>query len=151
MLKITIDTREQMPWSFPPHLASVQRGTLKSGDYALDGDGKNFAIERKSLNDLVGTLSTGWERFERELVRMQTFPVRCIIVEGSWSQVLDHEYEAPLVQPNFLRSRICNLVMDDVHVLFADNAQYAAFLAWGVLKARWDRIVGEIFKGEGVG
>ena len=69
MLRIVIDTREQQPWHFPRHLAAVSRGTLSAGDYALEGD-RGFAIERKSLPDFVGTISSGWERFRRELERM---------------------------------------------------------------------------------
>ena len=60
---IIIDTREQRPWVFPAY-AAVRVGTLKQGDYALEGDDR-YAIERKSLEDFIGTIFSGWERFKR--------------------------------------------------------------------------------------
>ena len=69
MLHIVIDTREQTPWHFHPEVATATRGTIKTGDYALLND-DGFAIERKSLNDFVGTIGKGWDRFCREIKRM---------------------------------------------------------------------------------
>ena len=66
MMEIVIDSREQQPWHFSPELVRVSRGTVRTGDYCVKGD-RLFAIERKSLNDFVGTISTGWERFQREI------------------------------------------------------------------------------------
>ena len=60
---IIIDTREQRPWVFPAYVA-VRVDTLKQGDYALEGDDR-YAIERKSLEDFIGTIFSGWERFKR--------------------------------------------------------------------------------------
>ena len=53
-LRIIIDTREQIPWSFPPEIP-VEIGTLKTGDYALAGDDA-FAIERKSKDDFLSLI-----------------------------------------------------------------------------------------------
>lgn len=87
-LKIIIDTREQSPWSFPDHLAECKRGTIKTGDYCLKNDSK-FAIERKSLDDFLGTISTGWNRFLREIGRMDaaSFPAKVIIIEGDYERI----------------------------------------------------------------
>lgn len=151
MLRITIDTREITAWSFPPGYATTERGTISAGDYALQGDEANFAVERKSLSDFVGTVSTGWDRFRRELGRMAEagFPARIIIVEGSFAQIVDHpdEYNHPQVTPAFVRSRIAHLAIEGVQVLFADNAHYAAYMAWGILKARQEQLDGSVFAG----
>lgn len=63
---VQIDTREQRLLPFEG--ASVAK--LEYGDYKLH-DGKEFAIyfERKALGDFVGTLSSGYERFTREIGR----------------------------------------------------------------------------------
>jgi ERCC4-type nuclease len=68
-LRIVIDTREQTPWSWEPSDAITTVAGLNAGDYALLADtepvrGKDrlavrFAIERKSLEDFLGTISTG--------------------------------------------------------------------------------------------
>ena len=45
---IIIDSREQIPYEFE----GSQVGTLKSGDYSLDGFQDRVAVERKSKADL---------------------------------------------------------------------------------------------------
>src|SRR5690606_8361398 len=49
---IVVDTREQQPLPFS-RLKS-ERGTLATGDYSFRGGEEVFAIERKSVADLVG-------------------------------------------------------------------------------------------------
>lgn len=141
-MKIVIDTREQQPLSFAGLPVEAQRGTLSAGDYALalvDGTAdRGFAIERKSLSDFAGTVSTGWERFQRELGRMEGagFPARVIVVEGSVTGILDHDYNHPKVEPHFLLARVAELTLDGVSVLFADNRAAAAGLVWKLLAHR---------------
>ena len=146
-LQITIDTREQTPWHFPPESAVTTIGTLKTGDYAITGD-DGFAIERKSLDDFVGTISTGWERFERELMRMASWPAQVVIVEGLLSEltfttrqgeVIPPAHSHYRITPQFIMKRIAELTMRGVSVLFAENAELAAALAFNVLKERANR------------
>ena len=68
--KIFIDTREQKPLKFN---RGVEIKTLKFGDYAFSNKTAscNCYIERKSLSDLIGTLSGGYERFTREIKRAE--------------------------------------------------------------------------------
>jgi hypothetical protein len=61
---ITIDTREQKPLKL--NNCDVFTEKLEFGDYSCDA---LLAIERKSLSDLVSTLSSGFERFNREIER----------------------------------------------------------------------------------
>jgi len=63
-----IDTREQLPlWD--PKDPEVLQMKLDEGDYTMS-DLKNFAhIERKSGNDLYGSLIQGHERFREEIKR----------------------------------------------------------------------------------
>lgn len=140
MITIVIDEREQQPWSFRD-MARTVRGTLPAGDYALRGD-FTFAIERKSIDDFVGTLSSGWARFRRELERMQRldFPARIIIVEASWIQILGHQYNHPDVPPHFILKRVAELALDGVQTLFCDDPIGAAGLAWKILSERKQRL-----------
>jgi len=140
-MKIIVDTREQQPWAFPPEVAETARGTLLAGDYAIAGD-DCFAIERKSLDDFVGTISSGWDRFEREMDRMETalFPVRVVIVEGSMSDIIEHKYNHPRVSPAFVLRQIAELTLRGVSVLLADHPVSAAGLAYIILKRRAEQI-----------
>jgi len=156
-LSIIIDSREQTPWAWDPSDAVTRIGGLAAGDYALESDcervkGRSmlavrFSLERKSLDDFLGTISTGWERFLRELTRMEAFPARVVIVEGDFDQVCfrdetgelvppDHSH--PRLTPSFISRRIAELTMMQVSVLLAGNAGYAAALALRLFRRRAD-------------
>ena len=63
-LPILVDTREQDPLPFKN--SRVEK--LFVGDYLLDsGDYSYTFVDRKSENDFLGTLSSGIERFEKEI------------------------------------------------------------------------------------
>jgi len=83
---IIIDTREQKPLKF---LSNSKVECLKFGDYALESD-KSLVIERKSLTDFVGTLSSrNIERFEREIGRAaEANSYIVVLVEESMSRCL---------------------------------------------------------------
>jgi len=144
-MHIVIDSREQTPWHFPEHLAQVSRGTLNAGDYALAGD-QHFAIERKSVDDLAGTLSSGWARFERELERMQSqlFIARVVIVEGDIGRIVHSEHNHSQVTARFLFRRIAQLTLGNVTVLFAANPITAAGVAYSIFRVREETLNGEV-------
>jgi hypothetical protein len=144
MIHVAIDTREQCPWHFDPADATTTRATLPTGDYALVGD-TGFAIERKSIEDYAGTISTGWERFLREVERMADWPARVVIVEGHLDDLLYREEAGILIPPAHSHCRItpafalrqtAELTLRGVAVLFAGDALSAAVLATAVLRAR---------------
>ena len=138
-ITIVVDTREQRPWSFPEEVVQLRRGTLNAGDYALEGDG--FAIERKSLADFVGTVGSGWERFLRELHRMPPVPARVIIVEANIEDLTDRSYPQ-VVNPKFLLSRVAELTLAGISVLFAGDQVRAAGLAYRIFRQRAGHIGG---------
>ena len=79
---ITTDTREQLTLDFTKFrgISSV-RGTLKTGDYSIQGYEDQITFERKSVQDLVGTLTSGHTRFLREMERMRSFKAKYILIE----------------------------------------------------------------------
>jgi len=87
---IYVDTREQKPLTFVSHQTAVQ--TLKIGDYVSSNQPPTcqVCIERKAMNDFVGTLSGGYERFCRELdkaVAANSYVV--VLVESTLNQCMD--------------------------------------------------------------
>jgi ERCC4-type nuclease len=156
-LRIVIDTREQAPWAWDPSDAVTEVRALSAGDYALESDCERvkgratlavrFSIERKSLEDFLGTISTGWDRFQRELTRMEAFPARVVIVEGDFADVcfkqdvdgiIPPPHNHPALRPAFVARRISELTMMGVSVLLAGDAQTAAGLAFRVFRRRAD-------------
>jgi len=150
-MHILIDSREQTPWSWDPHLVRTSIAGLDAGDYALATDctavcGREsmlcaFSIERKSLDDFIGTISTGWERFKNELHRMREYPARVVLVEGDFVQCCFAEGKEPehshgQITPQFVASRVAWLAMAGVSVLFAGDAACAAGLAYRVFAQR---------------
>jgi len=86
--KIYVDTREQRPLSFK---RQSEIKTLKFADYAFSCDKStcNCYIERKSISDLIGTLSGGFERFCREIERAWAAEANFIVlVEDSLDNCL---------------------------------------------------------------
>ena len=53
---IVIDSREQKPFRFSPGIETVT-AALKAADYSLLGLEDDVAIERKSLSDLLGSIT----------------------------------------------------------------------------------------------
>lgn len=96
---IVVDTREQTPLKIAHR---HEEGTVAIGDYALDpAHDKGVYIERKSLNDFIGTLSSrttrpgdsNLARFTRELERAEetgTYVVMLVESEIGQAQGFNH-------------------------------------------------------------
>jgi hypothetical protein len=83
---LVTDTREQLPLPFK-RLASV-RATLTSGDYSFRGGEELFAVERKSIADLVGCcVGDNRERFFRELHRLRGYRFKRLLVVGTRDEI----------------------------------------------------------------
>ena len=101
---VAVDTREQLDWTFQglrvdvsdstyprherglPLLIPTQPATLNAGDYSIVGHENEIAIERKSPEDLYGSIGRGRGRFQRELERLAAFPgPTFVIVEAPWT------------------------------------------------------------------
>lgn len=78
---IVTDTREQKPLAFP-HLTR-ERGTLATGDYSVKGLEHRLAVERKSMADMVGSLTHDRTRFMAELQRMRAYECRRLLMIGT--------------------------------------------------------------------
>lgn len=92
-LTLTIDSREQRPldFSFETSTFNVVTEGMPVGDYWAslpDGQEIPLVFERKTLQDLFGTLTTGMKRFKRELERAKEHGVQMVlIIEGSMRDV----------------------------------------------------------------
>lgn len=89
---IIIDSREQVGYRylFPNFSCSVK--ALNAGDYSISPFENQVAIERKTLDDYISTIIHNRERFEIELTKLQTYENKAIIVEASYSDIVNHNY-----------------------------------------------------------
>ena len=135
---IVIDTREQTPFVFTHQ---VVRAMVPTGaDYSLVGFESLIGIERKSLDDLVGSLTQGRERFERSLTALRTRPFRALIVEADWSDILAGRYQSR-AHPSSIVGSLAAMMADGVPVVFASNGNAAAVLVERLLAKFWKRAI----------
>jgi len=83
MLNIFVDTREQKPLSFnEEYIDNVVKFKLDYGDYAGKVGEHRIPVifERKSVPDLLGTLTGGYDRFAREVARAHEEGYRLVII-----------------------------------------------------------------------
>lgn len=130
-MKIICDTREQTPFSFSTFECQVQAGTLTTGDYSLAGLEDRCAVERKSLDDLMGCLvGDGRERFERELNRARGLDAFAVVVEASFQDMAEGRYRSRMKPHAALQSILAFQVRYGVSFIWASTragAEYAAF------------------------
>ncbi len=165
---VVVDTREQTPWIASARregrriLLPVVRRALVSGDYTIEGYAGEIAIERKSLQDWIGTMfgatqnalgerATSWERFRREVARavggvaptdgseptpaLQRFMV---VIEAGRDQVERHEYRSGVL-PQSVLGRSDSLYPDTgVPVFWLDNRDRAEHYAMWQLVRWWE-------------
>lgn len=107
---VIIDNNEQHPFQFrnfkadahkkfrPLVVPTVTR-SLDTGDYSIEGLEHLVTVERKSLEDLYGTLGQHRDRFERELVRMSEMDFAAVVIEASWNRILQKPPEHSSLLP----------------------------------------------------
>jgi DNA excision repair protein ERCC-4 len=95
-VQVIIDTREQRPLKYP---GSVRK-TLNVGDYSSVRLFGKFAIERKSPNDLYGTLLKGHKRFRKAIKRAIEKKIHLVVfVECTKKNFLAKKYDGAEFQP----------------------------------------------------
>jgi len=103
VLHVLVDTREQTPWKFS-EACTVERVTLGEGDYSIAGYTDRVRVERKSLGDLVGSITVGRERFTAECQRLTAFRFRALIIEATFEDVEAHAYRSETTPKSVLGS-----------------------------------------------
>ena len=124
-LVILQDTREQCLWRFS-RATRVDVVTLTEGDYSLAGFSDRIRVERKSLADLVGSITTGRERFIDECRRLTSFEFRLLVVESSVETVPAHAYRSQTNPQSVLGSVIALHVDYGLPCIWAGDAGNAA-------------------------
>lgn len=133
-MNIIVDTREQSPWSFRGLPINKTVKGLKAGDYSVEGYEAEILIERKSIDDLVGTLIHGRERFEKECLKLRRASFAVVLVEASLSSIFQKKYHSR-VDPNaVVGSCIAFQSRFDLPFIFCDNRTCAQQYAYRFFK-----------------
>jgi ERCC4-type nuclease len=132
---IVIDSREQDPLSFS--FPTITTG-LPTGDYSVAGLEDDFAVERKSIPDLVGSLTSGRERFMRELQRLLAYPFRRLLVIGSEEEIAGAKWKHSKANPTAILHSLHAIEARGVPVVYAANSRLASSLVerWAFWRTR---------------
>jgi len=142
-MRILVDTREQAPFTFAGYEAHPEPATLPVGDYSLPGFQDRAAVERKSLNDLIGCLmGKDRERFERELARGRHYDLFAVVVEAPLSAVSQGRYRSEMKAQAALQSIITFQVRYRVPFVWCGNRAGAEYMTYGLL-SKFLREIGE--------
>lgn len=131
--KIIVDTREKLPLSFS---IKTDNDALPFGDYCLNDNvfTDKCYIERKGLSDLYGTMTSGYERFGRELEKAkEDGAYLVVIVEGSFQDVERHPKSRQVggcidISPEFVFHQVRTLIQryDHIQFLFVNDREHAS-------------------------
>lgn len=132
VLEILVDTHERYAWRFSPQQATTTRRALPAGDYAVELDGRIAAVvERKSLADLVATLTSGKLRYL--LADLASVPRAAVVVEDRWSSVFKLQRVRPSVVADGLAE--AQVRFPTVPIVFCETRQLAQEWAYRFLGA----------------
>lgn len=138
-MKIIIDTREQLEYSFT---VPSERADLYTGDYSVQGIEKHVAIERKTLPDLIGCLTnSGRDRFERELCRGKGLDFFAIVVEGSIQDIKAGKYRSQMHPNAAYNSILAFMVRYKCMFFFVPNRKRGAELVQELLTKAYEDVL----------
>lgn len=139
-----IDTREKTPLDIASLGAQIATATLTTGDYSIRGlEISDAVVERKSLQDLLQSITHDRERFERELQRMRAYDSKCVVVEATWAEISKGDWRNQ-INPSVVHGSCQRYMGWGIPFFFAqDRAEAAKFVAnflWLCARANWDKM-----------
>lgn len=133
------DTRESntAAWErwFPAHV-TVESRKLDTGDYAAQGFVGGLICERKTPTDLLGCMTAGRARFERELQRSMALKHMAIVVEGSMTDL--YTERRGLEWTSVIGTLAAWTSRYGVSIIMAENERCAAHFCWRYLSKQID-------------
>ncbi len=127
---VIIDTREPPGHAydfrrFPKWVGETLRKTLKTGDYSIQGLEDEICVERKTMEDLVSTLTANRKTFIKECQRMEALRRKVIVIESTLAR-LKSRYLHSDAHPNSIFGTLVAIQERfDVHIMFAATRELA--------------------------
>lgn len=131
-LEILVDSHERYPWTFNHQQVTTRRRGLPAGDYAVAvGEDIVASVERKSLVDLVASLTSG--KLTYLLAELASLRHAAVVVEDRYSQVFALERVRPAVVAEAIAE--CHARFPQVPVVFTETRPLAQEWAYRFLAA----------------
>lgn len=139
-LQIVVDSHERYGYTFKDQQVATRRAALPAGDYGVMLDDALLAtVERKSLGDLVSSLTTG--KLKYQLADLAAVPRAAVVVEDRYSQVFKSQHVRPAVIADGLAE--CQVNWPSVPILFLETRALAQEWTYRFLAAAWAATAGE--------
>ena len=103
---VICDTREKLPYDFSDEVEVVHE-KMDTGDYSVVGFDDVFAIERKSLPDLLKSITWQRKRFKQEIERGDDLLAFIVMVECPLKDITEWNYDRE-VHPNAVMGTVNN-------------------------------------------
>ena len=129
---IVVDTREKDEYTFGD-VATI-RQKLDAGDYSVAGLEDRIAIERKNLDDFVGTVIYQKDRFHNELCALVRMDFASIVVEASLTDIREHRYRSGVRPTSVIGAAVAVMVEYRIPIIFAGNRQIACHVTQTILQ-----------------
>jgi hypothetical protein len=121
-LEIAVDSRERYAYRFAAKPVRTSTRALPCGDYAIIIDGALVAaVERKSLPDLVSSLTNG--RLRYALGELAALPRAAVVVEDRYSQIFKQDRVRPALIADGLAE--CQIRWPTIPIIFAETRPLA--------------------------
>jgi len=133
-MRIAIDTREQLPYSFGQYDCEVVTASLSTGDYSLECFEDKISIERKALDDIIGCMTTGRERFEKELARARSLERFAVIIEASFEEIAHGQYRSQMTPKSAVQTLVAWQIRYGTTFIFAGSRRAGEYLTFSILE-----------------
>ncbi len=121
-LEIVVDSHERYAYRFSHQQVATRRAVLQAGDYGVVTEGRLVAsVERKSLADLVSSLTTG--KLKYALAELASLPRSALVVEDRYSAVFKLEQVRPSIVADGLAE--VQVRWPNVPIVFCETRQLA--------------------------
>jgi len=148
MISVIVDTKEKQPWTFDNDTQNISTKShkLKTGDYSIEGLEEVLCIERKkSVAEFAQNITQA--RFENELIRMEQYKYRFIILEFDLRHIDDFPANLPLkvrqkikITSSYIMRRISEIqIHNQIDVIPCSNRTYAEFVATNIIKRVYEQ------------
>ena len=124
---ITVDSKEKTPWKFPQTTIKVASLQKYGCDYAISGQLGIIGVERKSYSDYVRCLGKGWNGFIKQIEKLQSNQIYCLIVEGNLTDKIPRQSK---MNHMAIMEQTTKLLVAGVPVLFAGKPSSAAKMCY---------------------
>ena len=121
-LQIVVDAHERYAYHFASQQVTTTSRGLPCGDYGIIVDGTLVAaVERKSLPDLIASLTSGQLRYA--LGEMAALPRAAVVVEDRYSQIYKQDRVRPALVADGLAE--CQVRWPNVPIVFCETRSLA--------------------------